>query len=125
MNTHKIALAGAAAALAVGGSLAFAPSASAATATTTVGSSACNDDLTHRSATITASDVRMHSAPLFLEGEKPEPTLRLLQKGAKVEVYCMYITEGTPIFPEGWVYLRHDASGWKGWVWSDYISGQF
>jgi uncharacterized protein YraI len=81
--------------------VAVAPSASAAS------HPSCTKDLRDHTVSISHSDVRLRSKP-----STGSSTLRLLQKGAKVTVYC----EKDVGEANWWYYVKHNASGTKGWV---------
>ncbi len=69
--------------------------------------SSCTRDLRDHTVSISHSNVRLRAKPSL-----SATTLRLLQKGAKVTVYC----EKDVGEANWWYYVKHNASGVKGWV---------
>ncbi|MFI6983500.1 SH3 domain-containing protein [Embleya sp. NPDC050154] len=91
--------------------VALAPSASAAS------HPACYRDLSDHTAKITGNNVSLRKAKGTWN-----PILRVLQKGAKVTVYCQGVVyrDGDAEASE-WYYVKHQASGIKGWVSIKYV----
>ena len=108
---RPMALAGASIPLVLGGSAALAPAASAAT---TVGSSACNRTEGYNDA-INTNNVNFRTGPGTTYG-----SLRQLNRGAKVYVYCAKVISYQT--DAAWTYVRYNATGQKAWVYADYLT---
>ncbi|MGR7001514.1 SH3 domain-containing protein [Yinghuangia aomiensis] len=109
---RRMAAATATVSLFVGAGVALAPSASA------VDNSLCNwsNDRDH-AAKITGNNVNLRKT----KGTYKSPILRVLQKNAKVTVYCtgvVFADQDT----QYWKYVKHNATGIKGWVLANYVS---
>jgi uncharacterized protein YraI len=111
MNFRRIAIAAASASLLIGGTAALAPSASA---TTVVGSSACNKTMDF-SDTINTNGVNFRTGP-----STSYTILRQLNAGAHVYVYCLKVTNWTT--DDAWAYIKYNATGQKGWVYAWYLT---
>lgn len=109
---RRMAAATATVSLFVGAGIALAPSASA------VDNSLCNlrNDRDH-TAKITGNNVNLRKT----KGTYKSPILRVLQKNAKVTVYCTGFVVADQDF-QVWYYVKHNASGIRGWVLSNYVS---
>lgn len=100
---RRIGVAAASAMLITGGVTAMAPAAPAATYPS------CTQDFRDFQSKINTGNVRLRA--------NNGTVLRLLQKGAKVTVYC-----GKPAGEaEWWWYVKHNASGTKGFVFWAYV----
>ncbi|MFF7251500.1 SH3 domain-containing protein [Embleya sp. NPDC008237] len=103
---RRLGMATASALLLTGGAVVVAPGASAAS------HPSCDQDFRDHVAEISGSNVRLRSKP-----STNSTVLRLLQKGADVTVYCQKDAGEA----NWWYYVKHNASGVKGWVWWAYV----
>lgn len=103
---RRVGVAVASGVLLTGGAVAVAPGASAAS------HPSCDVDLRDQTAKISGSNVRLRAKP-----NTNSTVYRLLQKGATVTVYCQKNAGEA----NWWYYVKHNASGVKGWVWWAYV----
>ena len=113
MKSRRIAYAIASATLLVGGITAIASTPAAAAGT--VGSSACNKTFDY-SGTINTNAVNFRTGP-----GTSYTSLRLLNKGAHVSVYCLDITDTKT--DAAWAYAKYTATGQHGWFYAEYLTG--
>ncbi|WP_331770070.1 SH3 domain-containing protein (plasmid) [Embleya sp. NBC_00888] len=109
---RRVAAATASVSLLVGAGIALAPTAAA------VDHPLCNvSNNKDRAGKITGDNVSLRKT----KGTYKSPILRVLQKNAKVTVYCKGLVAADQDL-QYWYYVKHNATGIKGWVYASYVS---